>query len=616
MDIETRVGPLTWGQQIFWYYNQPTFREEWGHVPLISHRLALPEGTSAAALQSALDRCAERFEALRTVYEPPGIERPRQRVLPAYQPVMFEADAPDEPDFDLSRAPGFRCRIVRDGDAVVSADLLANQIDLDGHSMVIVERCILALLAGDADPFPSAVQPIDCAEAEGSRAGLIAGSGKGLAWHAEARPRVARNFAPLSGSDGATGIAQLRVPDLLDWAEQAARLSRTTEPTVLQAAIGLVLHGWLGVEDCLMSTAVSNRWRPGLRHAVGRFAAEIDWIFTLDPKWTADRFLQEVHATLLAGYRAGARDTGACTMAAVRDNCAFGSSMAKPVFIEYLDFLRDHAPLRHSVQDMEFRYETRPGANTRLRFDLIPRWPGMEIRLETDIRLASRSESELLLRSIASAVEALSEGPDRPLGAIMDEIAAPTFDHISRGPWIELGASRFSPRHVREAALGCEGVVDAAVEVGEDAASIDLHVVGAADLAAVHDHLSQVASNDPLVVVPGRYLAVPHLPGARQAVPEPGAVFVPRTDYRARIVTDARAAAVIAAVEECNPGLRADLARTYAENGGDYMMIPGIVGEIERQGYTRPHPDWFLGLASLAAIANGLRETDRRAGRR
>lgn len=599
-----RTGHLTWGQQLFWYYNQPTFRDEWGTMPLIFQRIVLPEGTSVQELQAALDHCAERYDALRTVYHQTGGQLPEQQVLATYAPPIYEVDDEDPPNFDLERVPGFRCRISREGDKVISAELIANQIDLDGHSMVILERCIGAFLAGDPEPFPiDVLQPVDCAVEESTRASLIANSRRGLAWHTEVRRRVVRNFIPFVGTESAVGTASLRLPGLLESVERTARRSRVTTPSVLQAAIGLVIHRWLGTDGCLVSTAVSNRWRPGLRHAVGRFASEIDWMFSCEPHQTIEQFLQGLHATLLAGYRFGARDIDACTMAAVRENCADGAVMAKPVFIEYLDFLRDRPRLHGTVKETEFRYETKPGDHTRLRFDLVPRWPGIEIRLETDTRVASRRESEQLLRLVAETTEALCGDPDLPLGTLLARVSVPRFDYNARGPWNRLGASRFSPQRTRTAVMRCDGVTNAAVR-SEDDATPDVYITGAADLVRVHEHLLSAASTDPLIVVPRRYLAVAELP--HQAGAPPSAVFTPGTDYDASNRADARTGAVLKAVEDHHPGLRAECSRTYAELGGRFLMIPSVVSEIERQGYTRPHPDWFLGLSSLAAIANQL----------
>lgn len=608
MDVKRR-GPLTWAQHIFWYYNDPAFFRAWGNEPVLRRRLHLPPGTTAERLTQVLDECADRFEALRTVYAPRPDGVPEQIVLAAHRPPLIERGSED-PRFDVSERPSLRCLVDMDGDALAGAEIVANQIDLDGYGIealrTMIERRLsegadFAELVGD-DPL----QPLDLAEAE-AEPRMLRFSHRGVAAQSVIRDRTPRNALPVAGP-GERRARQRTVlcdPDLLERVEYLGRACGASPASIFHAMAVAVIAAWSGEDRIALTTATANRWRPGARGLIGRLASEADYVFDVDGAETAAAWFKRVHGVLLPGYRHAVRDYGACTMQAIRENARAGSSLGKTLFVEYLQFPpevlnRPTTPLVRTVFT-----ETEPGRFDQIRFDISPMPPGVEIVLTTDTAILPAAEAQRMVNLIANLLRRCADRADLPIGAMTAAIEPSPSRPIE---WITGGGMRFDAERIRRHLRAAAGVIDAAVRLGADGGIEAVVRCEEVDAVALHEHMLREAGVDPLACVPTAYLLLPPDPAC-----EDGATrFVPTEDYCPASGDDPRIAAVAEAFAALHPGAAVDPARSYAELGGRYLLIRALVARLERAGWSGAVPDDFLAPASLAAVARRLVSTDDR----
>jgi hypothetical protein len=625
MEIE-RSGPLSSGQQLFWFYSHETFRRDWGRSPLIQYDLRLPPGTTMMDLRGALDECARRFEALRTVYAKREASRPIQMVLRSHSPRIIESFTDDASSFDILSEPSFHCRVVLDGTVVVEAQLVANQIDLDGNSIAMVSQVVYDFIeAGGVDsadrPPAASPHPIDHAVREQSDAAWHSRSRKGIAWFRRTRSEAVRNFLPFAVSEPdrrRIHYSEIHDPQLLRRVARLAKQCRVSIPTVFHTAIGLVLSQWLDIGAVLTSTAVSNRWIPNLQNSVGRIASEVDWVFKPGDDATAAQLLKRVHMELLQAYTFGWRDFGECVMEAVRENCEYGSRLAKPVFIEYYNYLQENTALHHTILERDDFASTEAGMSNRLRIDIEPRWPGVRFLLSTEDSIASPETCRALAEGILAVIESVCANPETGIGELGSKHAVAPFDSGPPGNWLWWRGSRYDRSRMRSTIMGCDGVQDVEFAIAPDGQNGLAALLEGADidLPAVHRDLLRAATHDPLLCVPTLYALVDGRAGDVPMSSDPMVLsrsanvtrtFAPHLDRAPEGEPDARTEALLAAFQRCNPGRDPDASRSYAELEGEYLMIPAMVDELHRVGYRGAHPEDFLGVTPLSVIARSLR---------
>lgn len=620
MDIE-RSGPLSSSQHLYWFYSHETFRRAWGHAPLIQQDLRIPPGTTVTDLQHALDECARRFEAVRTVYAKQAAAHPVQMVLRHHSPRIIEEFTDEASSFDILAEPSVHCRIERDGTAVLKAQLVGNQIDLDGIAIAIVAQTIHDHIAsgGGEPPYRppvAAPHPIDIAAREQNDASWQARSKKGIARFKQTRRRAVRNFLPFVRPEPRQRIhySEIHDPLLLKRVTDLAERNRVSVATVFHAAIGLYLSHWLETGPVFTSTAVSNRWIPSLRNSVARMASEVDWVYDAGDDTTAAQMLKRMHGELLQAYTYSWRDLGACIMEAVRDNCDYGNRFAKPVFIEYHNYMEQDTALHHTITERLHLASTEDGGLNRLRFDIEPRWPGVRFALAADETIATADQCHALAEGIVAVVESICDDPETGVAELGAKHARTSFDFGPPSDWLWWKGSRYVLPRMRTAFLACEGVQEVDFLASPDGEELAALVTGPeVDLPSVYERILQTANGDPLLCVPTLYAVVDGLPedlprdlGSLSASDRVTRTFTPRLDYSPD-VQDPRAEALLAAFRRCHPGVAVDAARSYAELGGDFLMIPSIVDELTRVGLRGADPDDFLGVMPLAVIARKLK---------
>jgi hypothetical protein len=621
MRAVVRAGPLTWGQHIFWYWNNPWSEDVFRPVPLLKLPLTLPEETTTARLREALRECADRFEALRTIYPAPDATPPRQQVLESYEPPVLDAAEAARVPFDITERPSVRCVVQRDGDRMVRADLVVNAIDLDGFSIATVRRLVEHYAAhggwpGDFDPATdptTLTHPIDCAEQEASRYSRL--NARAMRWMSDLRRGTPRNII-VAVRDPAvpatTGVTTLQHPRVLVDVERLAERDGVPPGTILHAIVAVVLAGWADRRDTHLTTAVANRWRPDARHVIGRVASTVACRIPVDPEQTMSALFRRTNEILLRAYWHGSRDFGADRMAWVREDSAYGSASGGTVLVEYLTFLRDNATTHHTIPAQDARTETRPGGFSDIRFDIAPLWPGLKVFMTADTAVAPPDDAVRLLTLMMDLLQRTVREPHITVAKLLDEVTVHT--RAGGRDWLRFGESRFSADEIRTLLLGYDGVEAAAIfSDGDETSGLRAYVAGAdVDLLGLHEHMLAGGSGNPVIRVPAVYRSrrrVPDQPelerGWRDGVSHE---FVPRRDYRARVEGDERVAALMAVFRACHPSAAGgDPARSYADSGGDYLMIPGMMRLLAAAGYEGAQPADFLGLAPLAVVARRLR---------
>ncbi|MDS1114687.1 amino acid adenylation domain-containing protein [Gordonia westfalica] len=271
----------------------PTQRRMWvgaqmlGPVPIYSVPVVVgvPAGVTNADVACALDSLVDRHPVLRTRYlaTPDG---PRQQVVDGWRPpirhldssALTETTIADEfsAPFDLAGDPPVRVWSLSEsrgdaGDTVDTAEavdpvpvavvLVAHHIAIDGESAAIVERELIALLAGETlDGKPVGFDVLArrmVAEEQGSRTELLRYWGEALDGYGGELDLVGHRPP---ARDLRTSVVEFAVDDTVARSiSSAARRAQASDFHVLHAATALALAAHTGVDDIAVATPASMR---------------------------------------------------------------------------------------------------------------------------------------------------------------------------------------------------------------------------------------------------------------------------------------------------------------------------------------------------------------------
>ncbi|HZB50672.1 MAG TPA: condensation domain-containing protein [Mycobacteriales bacterium] len=259
----------------------------------------LPGGTEPAAVRRALDGLLDRHDALRTsirsedgrlvqLVPPAGAPRDRSWVTVADVPggAAEVARAAAE-----RRAEGAAAGIPLDGGPLLRAVLVrgtepaaarpaelavvAHHLVLDGPSVPVVSRELLAFLAGTAGDLPPATSYRAYTSWRLGRE-TAAGTAAVRAWWADRLAGFDSGcHLPVRGAPGPyPGYATTRVlPEAVRAAvDRAARRHAVPVSAVRIAAWFVLCHALYATDDMVVSMPVTVREHPALRDAVGMFA--------------------------------------------------------------------------------------------------------------------------------------------------------------------------------------------------------------------------------------------------------------------------------------------------------------------------------------------------------
>ncbi|MBC2879823.1 MULTISPECIES: non-ribosomal peptide synthetase [Streptomyces] len=419
--------------------------------------LSLEGDVDADALRAACAALLRRHANLRVGFLHEGLEQPVQ-VVPAEVPLPWEeadlrghgggadavgvdalgpdAVAPDAggPDaveaetarllaehrarrFDLSKPPLLRFLLIRLPGGRYRFSLTNHHILLDGWSMPVLMRELLALYEqrGDGSALP-AVTPYRTY----------------LAWLARQDRDAARRAwaSALAGLDQPTRVAPADVRDpaaalpaqrtaelperLGDALRRLARTHQLTLNTVVQGAWALLLSRLTGRSDVVFGTTVSGRPPeiPGVEDMVGLFINTLPVRVRIDPAEPLIALLARTQAE-----QARLMDHQHLGLAEIQRLAGFGDLFdTTTVFENYpldpeLLAGPDGGGLR--VTDVQGRDATHyPLALIAM--------PGPRLRLRLDHRtdLFDQAEAGTLMRRLVRILEALAENPEQPVGRV------------------------------------------------------------------------------------------------------------------------------------------------------------------------------------------------------
>ncbi|WP_031469271.1 non-ribosomal peptide synthetase [Sciscionella sediminilitoris] len=368
--------------------------------------LAELEDADPERLRRACAALVERHPVLRTVFDHRRTGEPVQ-VVRAEAPETFRRAAGDPDEvadtermrrFDLAAGPLVRFTLVENGDRRSRLVWTTHHILVDGWSMPMLARELLALYAGETEPAP--VRPY----------------ADYLAWLAEQDTEAAREAwrGLLDGVDGPTLLDRgaAREPALphsaileLTAAETArlselARSAELTVNTVVQGCWAVLLGRATGRTDVVFGATASVRppELPGAEEIVGMFLNTTPVRAGLPPhRRFTELFteLQEQQSALREHQHLGLSEiTGAGELfdtAVVFENFPFGELGGDPLVRAWARDAR-HYPCSLVVE---------PGQRLRVRFDHLP---GVDI--------------EPILRGFERILRAVLADPGAPIGSV------------------------------------------------------------------------------------------------------------------------------------------------------------------------------------------------------
>ncbi|MER7014798.1 amino acid adenylation domain-containing protein [Saccharopolyspora sp. NPDC000359] len=321
------LSPLQEG--IFFHH---VYDEAGPDVYAIQLTLDLAGPLDTSALRAAAEGLLARHPNLRAGFRYQGLSRPVQVVPRSVALPWHEVDLSGLPErdraaeeqrvldadraarLDLAKPPLLRFTLVRRGEQDHRLLLTFHHILLDGWSMPLLWRELVALYRSGGDPSGlPAVRPYrdylvwlskqDRSAAERAwRAAL-----EGLAGPTLVAPEA--DVVPVVPQRLGRHVSDTATRALTEW----ARREKLTLGTVVQGAWGLVLARLTGRDDVVTGLTVSGRPPevPGVEDMIGLFINTVPLRVRLDPAETAAQFLhrlQEEQAGLLAHQYLGLGD--------------------------------------------------------------------------------------------------------------------------------------------------------------------------------------------------------------------------------------------------------------------------------------------------------------------
>ncbi|WP_433787065.1 amino acid adenylation domain-containing protein [Actinomycetospora sp. CA-101289] len=276
--------------------------EAGGDVYSIQLLVDLAGPVDADALHAALQTVADRHDALRTVY-PDGPDGRPVGVVLGHLAVPFTtsdgdpdtvADAERTRVFDVATGPLLRAVLVRRTDDRHRLVLTFHHVAIDGWSMPIVLRELLATWEGrelpDPPPYRDHLAMLAARDPDADLA----------AWR-EALAGVTAPTRAVETPDAGETVIPHRTPVPLD-DDVAARIAATarrlgvTVATVLQAAWGVLVGRAAGSPDAVFGQTVSGRGSGEAQDAVGLFINTVPVRITERPAETLADLLTRVGA--------------------------------------------------------------------------------------------------------------------------------------------------------------------------------------------------------------------------------------------------------------------------------------------------------------------------------
>ncbi|HMS71438.1 MAG TPA: amino acid adenylation domain-containing protein, partial [Baekduia sp.] len=430
-------APLTYAQEGLWILDR---LERLGGLYNIPLTLELTGPMDEKALDEALQKVVARHETLRTVMEDRD-GKPAQVVLPhlvvPLQVVavvgdtvsqreqeaarLLEASASEE--FDLSRGPLLRARLLRLDPETHILQVVVHHIVSDGWSMDVLKRELGALYhatrTGQDSPLGTLAVQFR-AYAHWQRDFL---TGERLERELGYWQHALAGLGPLElPSDmprGRRGSYRGAIQRLTVSAEIAAglrRLSRTQNATlfmVVLAAFKVLLMRYSGQDDLAVGAPVAGRDRPELENLIGYFLNTVVLRTNLSGNPTFEELLGRVRETALDAYAHQALPFETL-VARISPERQLGKNPLFQVMINHLD-----GPAQ-ATSFGDLRATERPVGGSLAKFPLTlyvtDSQSELTLALAHQLDLFSESWARVLLDQLNTLFKRILEAPSAPIG--------------------------------------------------------------------------------------------------------------------------------------------------------------------------------------------------------
>jgi amino acid adenylation domain-containing protein len=398
------------------------------NVPLA---LALDGPLDVARLRRCFERLVRRHEALRTRFAIDG-DAVVQEILPPESVTLdfelrdcpqaafvAEAEAAIQP-FDLARAPLLRVRLLRDGAGQHALLMDAHHIVVDGLSLNIIARELMALYAGKPLP-PLAARPLEAVAAQAARLDSPAGREDAQWWQARFaelppllslptdRPRPQRRRhrgADVLAELDETGTSALKA---------AARSRRLTVFGLALGAFGALLHRLCGQDDIVVGLPVGGREDPRFADLIGMFANTLPLRIRPQAEAPLGDFARDCQREFLACLEH--QDS---PLEALIGSLRLPRDLARNPLFDTMFIFEDANDRIYRMPGLECRSlpVSRHASMFDLAMEVIESGGKLELRLEYDTDLFEAETARQILDSYRHLLAQAAEALERPLSAL------------------------------------------------------------------------------------------------------------------------------------------------------------------------------------------------------
>ncbi|QLH26589.1 condensation domain-containing protein [Streptomyces sp. Rer75] len=619
MDV-IRSGPLGWAQHWYWLLDSDPVRGD-GPLDAYPKRVDVPAGVTVAGVRRALRSVLERYEALRTTYGHDASGAPCQFVHAECEPQLITVD-PDGPGGSVSQLDPDRhsvptsgvferasCYAVAGvaGERVTDLLLVFRQIAVDGVAMERVRNEVEQRLRGPG-PVNAAggreLQPLDHAAVENTEEQRQANRRALTYWQQQLR-RGPHTSIPFSWPAPEGSIAHETTVVSPRAAELCARIARTcqvTEPSIVHSVLALLVSGWTGHEVCAMHSVFANRWNEATQESVCRLAGGGRIVFDLPRELTVRKALSTCHLSLLEMYMNARYHVGDLVMRESRAALRHGAKVEPGIIFEYHYANQEPLFADSSAAPEHITQTTMDWRAAGMLVDASLSGRGLEIAVKAPTEVLPERAGVPWVRTFLELLERIAEDPEARVG---DLVADVDIDAPWKGQgWLSLDHAWIHLEAMETLLSGHPGVASAEVftTAGEERTELVARVVAKGPELTERDvaeYLRDMATDLPSIVQPHRYIV--HRAGAATAPPP------------AKSVESAEERALREAFEAVHPDAEAEVSRTYAENGGEFLRIPLLMAGIQERGYSGLRHADFVGTAPLRRLALKLTKMTRAA---
>jgi hypothetical protein len=246
----------------------------------------------------------------------------------------------------------------------------------------------------------------------------------------------------------------------------------------------------------------------------------------------------------------------------------------------------DDAPFSVTVEDTRSD-QGRPGYN---RIAIEVSGDELVVALDVDAAMLTKTDTAAIIDDIPLALRRVRENPERPFGAYEWSVTpfAPDDGLVHVGPdWVR-------PHRVAEIIAAEPGVGSVAVEVDAATLAVTVDCDAAIALSSLHNRVLDALLDYSDVVAPRSYRCA----GS-------GEVWRPGDD--GLVAASSAAEVALADAMLRTHGVRANFALSYAMAGGRTALVPALVLDLERRGYTGLSSVLLASPRTLRSLAAALR---------